>query len=86
VVNKEPSPSWLKPRSLPQATAGRVAHAQDGVAYLLTDWQLQATREGYDSRLRGMRRATGRTARSSHGSDQGGCTLQTVWRQRRRSP
>lgn len=49
VVGKEASPQWVTPRIVPDATADRLAHAQDGVAFLMTDWQVRGTPDGYDS-------------------------------------
>lgn len=49
VVLREASPDWLVARTLPTLTADQLAHAQDGVAFLLTDWQVRGTTQGYDS-------------------------------------
>ncbi|NYI25003.1 hypothetical protein EWH08_19680 [Sphingobium indicum] len=51
VIAKEASPTWLTPRSLPQMSRDQLSHAQDGTAYLLTDWQVRANDTGYDSYL-----------------------------------
>ncbi|KEZ00685.1 hypothetical protein AI27_03155 [Sphingomonas sp. BHC-A] len=52
VIAKEASPTWLTPRSLPQMSRDQLSHAQDGTAYLLTDWQVRANDTGYDSYYR----------------------------------
>lgn len=52
VVLREASPDWLAARTLPTMTTDQMAHAQDGVAFLLTDWQVRGTTEGYDSYYR----------------------------------
>lgn len=52
VVLREDAPDWLAPRTLPTLTADQIAHAQDGVAFLLTDWQVRGTAQGYDSYYR----------------------------------
>jgi transglutaminase-like putative cysteine protease/tetratricopeptide (TPR) repeat protein len=48
VVN-EASPSWLALRTLPQATKEQLGHAENGKAFLLTDWQIRGTDQGYDA-------------------------------------
>jgi len=52
VIAIEPAPAWLAARPLPAATPERMAHAQDGLSYLLTDWQVRGTGTGYDSYYR----------------------------------
>jgi transglutaminase-like putative cysteine protease/tetratricopeptide (TPR) repeat protein len=52
VVAREAIPDWLAPRSLPQPSADSITHAQDGQAYILTDWQVRGTDQGYDSYYR----------------------------------
>lgn len=51
-IAKEVGPSWLAPRSLPQLARDRLSHAQNGIAYLLTDWQVRGNDTGYDSYYR----------------------------------
>ncbi|SEJ65374.1 protein of unknown function [Sphingobium sp. AP50] len=52
IVARETSPDWLAPRTLPQPSADSITHAQDGQAYILTDWQVRGTDQGYDSYYR----------------------------------
>lgn len=52
VVLRETSPDWLAVRTLPDIKPDQLAHAEDGVAYLLTDWQVRGTAQGYDSYYR----------------------------------
>ncbi|WP_298397835.1 DUF3857 domain-containing protein [Sphingobium sp.] len=52
VVVQEASPDWLAPRDLPHPSTDTIAHAQDGQAFILTDWQVRGTGQGYDSYYR----------------------------------
>ncbi|HEX8413172.1 MAG TPA: hypothetical protein VF637_04725, partial [Sphingomicrobium sp.] len=51
-VAVEGTPDWVRDRTSPTATPARVAHAQDGTAYLLNDAQYRVRADGHDDWFR----------------------------------
>jgi len=48
----EPAPSWIRDRTIPEATKARLDRAQSGIAYLLTDEQYRTRADGHDNWFR----------------------------------
>lgn len=51
-IAPEALPGWVRARAIPAATPARLDHAQEGIAYLLTDSQTRVTAQGHDALFR----------------------------------
>ncbi len=66
-VTVEATPGWVRERTIPEATKGRIAVAQSGVAYLLTDEQYRTRADGHDDWFRAANQVTNRSGLESSG-------------------
>jgi len=66
-IAKGATPDWVVARSMPAATAAREKHAQDGNAFLLSDWQVRGNPQGYESFFRLASKVVDRSGLESAG-------------------
>jgi tetratricopeptide (TPR) repeat protein len=66
-IPAEPVPSWIRERTIPEATKARVDGAQDGIAYLLSDEQYRTRADGHDSWFRLSTEVTNRSGLEAAG-------------------
>jgi transglutaminase-like putative cysteine protease/tetratricopeptide (TPR) repeat protein len=60
-VEVEPTPDWVRERTIPEATDARTRRAQSGAAYLLVDEQYRTRADGHDGWYRSSSKVTNRS-------------------------
>ncbi|MBU6266885.1 MAG: DUF3857 domain-containing protein [Sphingomonadales bacterium] len=60
-IAAEAAPAWVSQRTIPDATPARLQHAEGGVAYLLSDYQVRLGATGHESWFRVATRVVDRS-------------------------